>query len=556
MALLSEKSDRRHRGERRIAAATSSLSIGWDQDEQQSATKPNDQPQNRVRKLTLAACAVLLMWLVVSHSLVLYLADAAPKTALWLNPRQPEALVNLADQSLNANTPAFSAAFAGQGSQSQDTQNQDTQNQDTQSHDTGGSAAAVDGAPDAAGQTSAAEDKKPNGKAIAKSSSTDSEKVGSAFEAFRRNRSVDLSTVRAEVEASLANDPLDPRALRILGQAADAAGNDQDALKFMRAAASLSMHETVANYWLMQKSTEAGDYKAAIGYADVLLRTNLEMGPYVVPVLAHFAGIQASNGSVKALVDGNPPWRQMFFAYLPRSVADVRTPLDILLSLKATPTPPTADELGGYLTYLVDHKFYNLAYYAWLQFLPPEALQHVSLLYNGNFSTPLSGLPFDWQINQGSGVSIDIVPKPGNDGKRALAIDFLYGRVDYHSVNELVLLAPGTYQFEGKYQGELIGPRGLKWRVACASDPSAPIAESPMIGGEAPNWKEFKFNFTVPDANCAAQYIRVDLDARMASEQLVTGSMLFADLNLSRVTDESDSVGSDPDASDSQKSNE
>ena len=34
----------------------------------------------------------------VVHSLVLYLADAAPKAALWFDARQPQALINLADQ--------------------------------------------------------------------------------------------------------------------------------------------------------------------------------------------------------------------------------------------------------------------------------------------------------------------------------------------------------------------------------------------------------------------------------------------------------------------------
>ena len=115
-------------------------------------------------------------------------------------------------------------------------------------------------------------------------------------------------------------------------------------------------------------------------------------------------------------------------------------------------------------------------------------------------------------------------------------IEFLYGRVEYHSVRELVLLPPGSYQFDGQYQGKLIGPRGLKWRLVCADDQSTPIGESPMIGGVASTWKEIKFSFTVPATNCRAQYVRLDLDARMASEQLVSGSVLMNQLHISRVS--------------------
>ena len=222
-------------------------------------------------------------------------------------------------------------------------------------------------------------------------------------------------------------------------------------------------------------------------------------------------------------------------------MTDARTPLDLLISLKTTSTPPTSDEIARYLDALITHKFYDLAYYTWLQFLPPEQLSSAGLLFNGNFEVAPSGMPFDWVITQGSGVTIDIVPRPDKNNERALLVDFLYGRVDYHSVFQLVVLAPGTYQFNGQYSGTIVGPRGLKWRIVCANESNTRIGESPMITGTTPTWKKSDFTFTVPAAGCSAQYVRLDLDARMASEQLVSGSMLFGDLSISRVTNEQDS---------------
>jgi tetratricopeptide (TPR) repeat protein len=543
MVLLSETSHRRRRRSRPIAAAISGLLFASHRREPRAAMKTEVQPRERLRTITLVVFALVLLWLVVSHSLALYLADVAPKATLWLSPGEPEALVNLADRSLNGGAPFFSAEAEVQRAQGQAA---------------GSGTSAAGSAGGAAARTSGTMDNNSNDNTTtaADDSSNVSEDVDAAFKNVGRNQSIDLSTIRAEAESALMDDPLDPRALRILGQAADAAKNDPDAVKFMQAAAQMSSHESVADYWLMIKSTEAGDYKTAIAYGDVLLRANLELGPYVAPLLAHFADNEPSASVVKALILSNPPWRQMFFAFLPRSVADVRTPLGILLALKASPTPPTSEEVGGYLTYLIEHKYFDLAYYAWLQLLPAEELQHVELLYNGNFAKAPSGLPFDWTITQGSGVTIDIVRDPDTDSGRALSVDFLYGRVDYHSVSELVHLAPGTYQFDGHYKGELIGPRGLKWRIACADKANAPIAESEMIGGVASTWKEMKFTFNVPDAGCRAQYVRLDLDARMASEQIVNGSMLFSGLNIARAGDASDSDESDSGASDQQKSNQ
>ena len=33
---------------------------------------------------------------------------------------------------------------------------------------------------------------------------------------------------------------------------------------------------------------------------------------------------------------------------------------------------------------------------------------------------------------------------------------------------QLVLLTPGTYHFQGKYQVDLVSQRGLQWHVICA----------------------------------------------------------------------------------------
>jgi hypothetical protein len=55
-----------------------------------------------------------------------------------------------------------------------------------------------------------------------------------------------------------------------------------------------------------------------------------------------------------------------------------------------------------------------------------------------------------------------------------------------------------------------------------------------MLIGAHPIWKDLEFSFTVPAENCRAQQLRLDLDARMSSEQFVTGAMWFGDLDISR----------------------
>jgi len=170
-----------------------------------------------------------------------------------------------------------------------------------------------------------------------------------------------------------------------------------------------------------------------------------------------------------------------------------------------------------------------------LQFLPPGQLSSTGLLFNGSFEVTPSGLPFDWVIIPGAGVTIDITNRPDRDGQRALLIEFGHGRVEFGGIRQLTMLAPGTYEFKGKYKGEVLGKRGLVWRVACADTPAAPIGASSMALGASPRWKDVDFTFTVPDQNCRAQQIRLEHDARMPSEQLVTGAIWYDELRIARL---------------------
>ena len=107
--------------------------------------------------------------------------------------------------------------------------------------------------------------------------------------------------------------------------------------------------------------------------------------------------------------------------------------------------------------------------------------------------------------------------------------------MDFSSgLSELVLLPPGDYKLEGKYKMDLVSQRGLKWSVTCA-DATDPVGISGTINGSDSTWKDIEVPFTIPHDGCPAQYVRLDLDARSASEQFVSGAAWFDDLSITRV---------------------
>lgn len=342
--------------------------------------------------------------------------------------------------------------------------------------------------------------------------------------------------VRPSVELALRGDPLNSRALRILGQLADRKPDEERASKLMQAAVRSSPRESRAISWLLLHSYAIEDFAATARYADLLLRTRSAAAADLAPLLARMAEHKTGNVEIKRLLAVNPPWRKRFLSSLHKNISDARTPLELLLSLNDTPSPPTKDEINAYAEFLVGKKLYELAYYSWLQFLPSEQVDSLGLLFNGSFMTKPSGAPFDWTISRGSGVTIDIVARPDAPDRGALFIEFGYGRVEFRPVSQLTMLPPGVYRLRGAYKGEIIGKRGLLWQVACAGGKKEVVGQSPMVVGATRTWMTFEFEFKTPDKDCRAQYVSLVQDARSASEQLVSGSIWFSDLHLERVT--------------------
>src|SRR5262249_33272404 len=168
------------------------------------------------------------------------------------------------------------------------------------------------------------------------------------------------TAVRAWAKAALMGDPLNARALRILGQLEVADEHYDAASKLMNAAAQLSLHETIAVYWSILAAAKAKDYKTTTYYADALLRTLPRSDKFIVPILTRIVEDKESSRLVETALASDPPWRRGFFWTLQDSVEDARTPLDFFLQLKTSPMPPTTAEIFPYVKFLIERQLYDL----------------------------------------------------------------------------------------------------------------------------------------------------------------------------------------------------
>lgn len=458
-----------------------------------------------VRKALVGSLALVLLWAIVTASLAAYLADVAPKAALYFDPNEPEGLLNRAGQLVNVNEnikvaePIVKAAAETKDS---------------------AEAATKRDVPDREGAQASDEH-----------DSTEAASIGGNAADPDAPAKIELWAAQA-----LAHDPLNARALRMLGQVAYAAGNDKRGDAMMEAAAERSLHESLALYSTVRKNYREGHYPTALGYADALLRTRGGVLPHLMPMFGRMAENPKASASLKHLLTKAPPWRSQFFAALPQSVTDARTPLGIFLALKESSAPPSQADFVSYLNLLVQKDFHELAYYTWLQFLPPEQLATSGHVFNGNFELEPSGAPFDWNFRNGSGVSVQRAPRPDIPSESALLVEFGPGRAQFDGVSQTILLPPGDYRLRAEYKSDLASERGLKWSVTCDGAPK-PLGESISVSGVDASWKDLDFAFRVPDTGCDAQTLKLALDARSASEKFLYGSIWYDSLRIARDDD-------------------
>lgn len=482
--------------------------------------------------LAVFGVAAVVSWLIVSKTLAAYLATEAPRVALWLNPAEPAALTQLASLRL-AELTALSRKGGSAGSDTlqpgagakQQGASQQAQADRSRSEASAALESDVHQLAEMQRRSEFARGLK-SSPPPAETSEADAKPPATAEE-----KAQIADEVRALCARAIAAVPLDPRPFRILAELAMETGDTDQAGAFFKAAAARSRHEPMAYYDMVLRAQAAGDYATALKHTDTILRSTPGAMEAMAPVIVGMAENKEAAPLVKALLASSPPWRNTFFAAALPSITDARTPLQLLLALKGTANPPTTLELKNYLDFLIRRDFTELAYYTWLQFLPPEQLAGTGLLYNADLRTPPSGLPFDWAIAAGRGVTVDF--QRLSEGEHALLLDFAGGRVDLQGVTQRVLLSPGSYVLSGRHKGDVAGRRGLKWRVVCTPGNES-LGESSMILGRQQSWKEFSVSFTVPEQGCGSQIVRLDLDARSASETIVSGTIRFTGLNLSR----------------------
>src|SRR5262249_11206683 len=129
------------------------------------------------------------------------------------------------------------------------------------------------------------------------------------------------------------------------------------------------------------------------------------------------------------------------------------------------------------------------------------------------------------------GTDIKIVPSVDGSKKPALLMEFSGGRTSF-VVKQLLLLPRGDYTFRGRVKAkELRTSRGLWWYIFCANNSTTVLGHTELVSGTIP-WTDFTVKFQVPATDCKAQWLRLELPARIGPEMNIEGQVWYQDLRI------------------------
>ena len=331
---------------------------------------------------------------------------------------------------------------------------------------------------------------------------------------------------------ALAERPLDGRPYEVLAALANERGDAEEAGRLAELAAKHAPREPLGRTLAAQAALQRGDWATALRHYDRLLRVTPALSGQVFPVLG---GLAADTGSREALIanlaDG-PPWRGAFLHAFARNAPDPRT----LFRELARSSGLSAEERSAYLGRYVKDRRWGEAFAAWASLLPPESLARLATPMDGGFEPPLTGgPPFSWEIRAPKGIEAALLQRPGEDG-HALRVLFLGRRSAFNHVRQLLVLPVGQYVLQWRQRMEALETaRGLRWTMTCADGPGTRIIATEPASGSSP-WETRRAAFVVP-ADCPAQWLVLELEARIAAETLAAGAAWFDDVRVLPATE-------------------
>jgi hypothetical protein len=299
---------------------------------------------------------------------------------------------------------------------------------------------------------------------------------------------------------ALESQPINPKALRLLGYVEDTGGNGDKAEAYVRMAAKLSRREPGAQLWLIEASARKGDIGQTLVHYDIALRTKPDTQTILFPRLVSAIEGPEIRAALKPYIRSENDWGPSFLSFAINNSKDLPVLTSLILESGGLSDPDAARaQEVALLGRLVSEKYFALARRVFLQMPGAKASRVSSAAFDASDRDARFGA-MGWQLfsdpDAGGGFVVD--------GKRSALSVFANSATTRTVATKLLYLKPNNYILDVKVSNIDRGSGGfLRWELRC-----------PDRTGEKILWSlnniaaSLKARFEIP-TGCPVQYLNL-----------------------------------------------
>lgn len=333
----------------------------------------------------------------------------------------------------------------------------------------------------------------------------------------------------------LVSEPLDRKALQNLTVLAGLAGDTKRQEELSLVLAQYARRSIASQLVAIQILLGKGDYANGLDHIDGVLRAGGTGDEIIYEGLLRLLAEGKAQTEVVAKLSRNPPWRSTFLQYIINKDTSGGLSYPLLSALRQTSTPPTSEEMRGFMDRLFALKLYDLANFVWLDSLGPEELSKSNLVFDGKLDLIPKNLTFGWNFIRAPNIQTSVNVPPGEGKNTALSVNFFESRDNLYHVFQFVSLGSGQFELSARFLSDNFRSEGgIRWRLRCKNQAESVLGESEVFK-EPSAARIWKMRFDVPADDCPLQFFRLESASRAVADQKHSGRAYFDDFEINHV---------------------
>lgn len=281
---------------------------------------------------------------------------------------------------------------------------------------------------------------------------------------------------------AVTDQPANPRALQVLGLAAQQRRDTASAQRYMTLSSQFSRRNGLVQIWMVDQAARAGRSAEALSHFDITMRASPGFSAQLYPVLANALQSREIRTAFRPYMRSNPSWLAPFLGF---AVDQGTNPAAVARAIIEAGGLPPGKEFRGTTALLLEKlsatgKFADMAQFYKTARRGGDTAALTSLSVDRAGIDP-DFTPMTWKLADSGDVQVSQSPteRAGHFGLRFEAFD-TRGAAAAH---KYLFLRPGAYRIE--YRAVALGEGGgrLQLALACARS-AAPFAKLDLRPGQ------------------------------------------------------------------------